>query len=79
MWRGSSGKAYVADAYCPHLGAHLGVCGTVQGENVECPYHGWEFSGKNGMCVKIPYDDNSKKISIYSKKMETYMTNFLKN
>ncbi|CAL8128521.1 unnamed protein product [Orchesella dallaii] len=42
-WRGVSGKCYVADAYCPHLGAHLGVGGKVAKECIECPFHGWKF------------------------------------
>ena len=32
VFRTESGKAGVFDAYCPHLGAHLGVGGKVEGE-----------------------------------------------
>jgi phenylpropionate dioxygenase-like ring-hydroxylating dioxygenase large terminal subunit len=60
VWRGVSGKSYVADAYCPHLGAHLGVGGEVAGECIKCPFHGWAFEGKDGKCVDIPYSDSSK-------------------
>ena len=47
-WRVESGKAYLADAYCPHLGAHLGVGGKVAGECITCPFHGWQFQGETG-------------------------------
>lgn len=33
----------VVDAYCPHLGAHLGAGGTVEGNCIKCPFHGWKF------------------------------------
>jgi nitrite reductase/ring-hydroxylating ferredoxin subunit/putative sterol carrier protein len=53
-YRGSSGRAYVTDAYCPHLGAHLGHGGQIHGETIRCPYHGWRFEG-DGRCVEVPY------------------------
>ena len=40
-YRGDSGELHVLDAYCPHMGAHLGYGGKVDGEDVECPFHGW--------------------------------------
>ncbi|KAL4004999.1 plastin-3 [Sarotherodon galilaeus] len=55
VFRGHDGKAYVVDAYCPHLGANLAVGGRVFGNCIECPFHGWKFQGDNGVCVKIPY------------------------
>ncbi|CAF3037159.1 unnamed protein product [Rotaria socialis] len=47
----------VVEAYCVHLGANLGVGGrVVPGTNcIQCPFHLWEFDGKNGRCTKIPY------------------------
>ena len=47
----------IVDAYCPHLGANLGVGGRVHGNCIECPFHGWQFDGESGQCVKIPYAD----------------------
>ncbi len=44
----------VVDAYCPHLGAHLGYGGRVDGERLVCPFHGWQFAG-DGRCTAIPY------------------------
>lgn len=57
IFRTESGKAVLLDAYCPHLGAHLGHGGEVHGESIACPFHGWEFDGA-GMCTKVPYAKN---------------------
>ena len=48
------GRAVVLDAYCPHLGAHLGHGGVVCGETLQCPFHGWRFDAA-GQCVKVPH------------------------
>lgn len=56
-FRGESGKAYVVDAYCPHLGAHLGFGGKIEGDCIRCPFHGWKFEGSDGRCVEVPYTD----------------------
>lgn len=53
-FRGDDGAARVFDAHCPHLGAHLGVGGKVEGSAIRCPFHGWLWSGE-GACVEIPY------------------------
>jgi phenylpropionate dioxygenase-like ring-hydroxylating dioxygenase large terminal subunit len=54
LYRTRSGEAVLQDAFCPHLGANLGVEGRVVGESIRCPFHGWRF-GKEGMCEEIPY------------------------
>ncbi len=46
--------AQVLDAFCPHMGAHLGHGGKVVGENIACPFHAWQFDGA-GRCRAIPY------------------------
>ncbi len=56
MFRTESGKAVVMDAHCPHLGADLGFGGTVEGESIRCPFHGWRF-GDEGQCVEVPECD----------------------
>jgi 3-ketosteroid 9alpha-monooxygenase subunit A len=53
-FRGEDGAVRVLDAFCPHLGAHLGHGGTVEGNTVRCPFHAWRFDG-SGTCVDIPY------------------------
>jgi 3-ketosteroid 9alpha-monooxygenase subunit A len=55
VFRGEGGRAHVLDAYCPHLGAHLGVGGKVEGDNIRCPFHAWCWDGDSGACVDIPY------------------------
>ena len=54
-FRTEAGVACVADAHCPHLGAHLGFGGEVVGESIRCPFHHWEFDAQTGQCAKIPY------------------------
>lgn len=55
-FRDESGRASVIDAYCPHLGAHLGYGGVIEDGCVRCPFHGWKFDGR-GACVEVPYSD----------------------
>jgi phenylpropionate dioxygenase-like ring-hydroxylating dioxygenase large terminal subunit len=54
--RGDDGEARLYDAYCPHLGAHLGHGGCVVDGTLRCPFHGWRFD-RGGACVHIPYAD----------------------
>ena len=54
LFRTESGEAHLLDAFCPHLGAHLGHGGVVQGDSIVCPFHAWEFNGQ-GKCTKVPY------------------------
>lgn len=51
-YRGEHGLVVVMDARCSHLAADLG-CGQVKGENIQCPFHQWEY-GMSGECVSIP-------------------------
>jgi phenylpropionate dioxygenase-like ring-hydroxylating dioxygenase large terminal subunit len=55
-WRAQSGRVTVMDAYCEHLGAHLGHGGHVDGEVIQCPFHGWQWNHE-GRNVCIPYQD----------------------
>ena len=54
MFRTEDGELAVLDAYCPHLGAHLGHGGKVRGSEIECPFHAWRFA-TNGKCTAVPY------------------------
>ncbi|MCB9697070.1 MAG: Rieske (2Fe-2S) protein [Alphaproteobacteria bacterium] len=45
----------VLDAWCPHLGAHLGVGGRLEGDALRCPFHGFRFDLDDGRCVSTPY------------------------
>ena len=54
VFRTTSGRAVAMAAHCPHLGAHLGVGGQVEGETVRCPFHGFCFD-ETGACVSTGY------------------------
>jgi nitrite reductase/ring-hydroxylating ferredoxin subunit len=54
IYRTEGGQPVVMDAYCPHMGAHLGRGGCVKGENVVCPFHAFAFDPE-GRCVETPY------------------------
>ena len=64
IYRGAqSGKAFMIEAYCPHMGTDLARNTTsyvvkdgehVEGDNIRCPYHGWRF-GPDGRVNQIPY------------------------
>lgn len=65
-FRTESGVAKVVDAYCPHMGAHLGygihgnagAGAKVEGDSIVCPFHGWRYNGE-GQCTLIPYAKNN--------------------
>lgn len=53
LFRGASGGVSAFDPFCPHLGAHYGHGGRVEGDSLRCPFHGWRFDG-SGACVEVP-------------------------
>ena len=55
VFRTQSGQVYAVDSYCPHLGAHFGYGATVEGEVLQCPFHGFQFNGA-GACVRTGYE-----------------------
>ncbi|MBW7930726.1 MAG: aromatic ring-hydroxylating dioxygenase subunit alpha [Gammaproteobacteria bacterium] len=52
LFRDDDDKAVCLSDVCCHRGAALGK-GEMNGCNVVCPYHGWEFNGA-GQCTLIP-------------------------
>jgi cholesterol 7-desaturase len=54
LYRTRSGKVNATGAYCPHLGAHLGYGGTVEGEEIRCPFHGFRYN-LEGRCTATGY------------------------
>jgi nitrite reductase/ring-hydroxylating ferredoxin subunit len=54
VFRAGNGTVAVADAHCPHLGAHFGHGGTVAGDTLRCPFHGFCFDTA-GTCVSTAY------------------------
>jgi 3-ketosteroid 9alpha-monooxygenase subunit A len=58
VYRTREGDAQVADAYCPHLGAHLASHdGCIKEGEITCPFHKWRFDGESGRVTAIPYSD----------------------
>lgn len=55
-WRDEEGDVHLQDAYCAHLGAHIGVGGQVVGKLVQCPFHHWRYDG-DGNVAEIDYAD----------------------
>ncbi len=58
IWRGEDGKVRMVDAYCRHLGAHMGHGGKVHGNLLECPFHAWRYDGEEGAVKEIPYSES---------------------
>lgn len=64
VFRAGSGAISVADAFCPHLGAHLAL-GRVCGESLECRFHGWRFA-TDGTVAEVPYGRRSAaRLAVY--------------
>lgn len=59
-WRDEDGAAHLMDAFCPHLGTHLGYGAKVEGCTLVCPLHAWRYDAE-GRNVEIPYSDKVNK------------------
>ncbi len=68
-YRSASGRAAVASAHCPHLGANLARGGTVVGESLRCPFHSLRW-GLDGACVGSEYPGDPS----YAAKLRAYPT-----
>ena len=55
LWR-SGDDWHLSEAWCPHLGAHLGHGGRVSEGCLVCPFHEWSFDAA-GTNIDIPYAD----------------------
>ncbi|HEY6263228.1 MAG TPA: Rieske 2Fe-2S domain-containing protein [Candidatus Acidoferrum sp.] len=53
LGRTSEGKAFAMRDSCPHRGIPLSY-GRLDGNVLECCYHGWRFDACSGRCVEIP-------------------------
>lgn len=47
------GRIFALDNCCPHAGGRLGD-GTLYGEHVKCPWHGWRFHVATGARPENP-------------------------
>jgi nitrite reductase/ring-hydroxylating ferredoxin subunit len=59
------GTFYALDGVCIHRGGPLGE-GYVDGDKLECPWHGWQFEVKTG-CVAF---NPREKVPTYEVKVE---------
>lgn len=57
-----SGEPAVVGDRCAHRGASLSM-GKVRGGSVQCPYHGWEWAGRDGTCTRVPSLADQRRIS----------------
>lgn len=62
VFRTRSGELSAVDPICPHLGAHFGHGGTVDGETLRCPFHAFRFDTK-GACVATGYGTKPPRVS----------------
>jgi nitrite reductase/ring-hydroxylating ferredoxin subunit len=54
LYRTQSGLVRAVEPFCPHLGAHFGYGGTVKGEELRCPFHGFRYDVE-GTCTATGY------------------------
>jgi hypothetical protein len=54
LFRGEDGKLSAIDNRCAHRQLKLSI-GHVNGCNLVCPYHGWQYDA-SGRCVHIPHE-----------------------
>lgn len=47
------GRFYALDDTCPHAGGPLGE-GTLTGETLACPWHGWQYDVRSGQRIGNP-------------------------
>jgi nitrite reductase (NADH) small subunit len=60
-----NGIVSAIDNVCLHRGGPLGQ-GTIEGDKLVCPWHGWEWDPKTGQAVHNP----AAKLSVYTLKIE---------
>ena len=59
------GEFFAISNSCPHRGGPLGD-GTLEGDIITCPLHGWRFNVKSGMNEVMP----NVKVQCYQVKIE---------
>jgi phenylpropionate dioxygenase-like ring-hydroxylating dioxygenase large terminal subunit len=60
LWRDTAGTAHAFSDLCIHRGTALSL-GSVEGDEIVCPYHGWRY-GTDGACTLIPQLEDPKRI-----------------
>lgn len=60
LWRDTQGEPSALHDLCIHRGTALSL-GTVEGDEIVCPYHGWRYEA-GGRCTLIPQIDPARGI-----------------
>ena len=68
--RSATGEPFALDDVCPHRGMPLSY-GEFDGEEIECPYHGWRF-GVDGACRSIPSLTSSQRLNLAKIRVRRY-------
>jgi phenylpropionate dioxygenase-like ring-hydroxylating dioxygenase large terminal subunit len=63
LGRTADGKVFALRDSCPHRGIPLSY-GRLEGNAVECSYHGWRFDACSGQCVEIPSLTSQDKLKV---------------
>ncbi len=53
------GEIFALENICPHMGGPLGE-GEIEDGIVTCPWHGWQFGIRDGLCQNMPGEDAKK-------------------
>jgi 5,5'-dehydrodivanillate O-demethylase oxygenase subunit len=59
LFKDTTGKLGLIDAYCPHRRAQL-VYGMAEEDGLRCAYHGWKFNYA-GRCLEQPFEETLSK------------------
>jgi phenylpropionate dioxygenase-like ring-hydroxylating dioxygenase large terminal subunit len=63
LGRDREGRPFALRDACPHRGMPLS-CGSFDGQQVECSYHGWKFEAQSGQCSSIPSLTSDQKLKV---------------
>jgi nitrite reductase/ring-hydroxylating ferredoxin subunit len=77
VWRDDAAELHLQEAYCPHLGANIGVGGKVVGSTIECPFHKWRFRA-DGCVASIPYSEKiNERAKLFSFPVQIHYGNLM--
>jgi 3-ketosteroid 9alpha-monooxygenase subunit A len=64
IYQAEDGIIRVAEATCPHMGANIACGGWVSGDNLVCPFHGWQFGpdGSNALIPNLPTVNHNRRL-----------------
>ena len=69
VYRTQRGVVRAVEPYCPHLGAHLGHGGRIEGEQIVCPFHHFAFDIA-GACVRTGYGTRPPAVRLRQRKVQ---------